>query len=141
MIFWIFAKSEKLTKFRLRNFCQNPKISRKLLFRIFSRKCLHFKHFRINLNENSHFQKRFQEIFSKIGDFRKRYIVQTLSCPGCPVQVTHWPTCPVRPISAVLSQLSGPRCPILYICPVLAVLLFQVPVPSSLPKPHWPLLS
>ncbi len=96
----------------------------------FSRKCLNSKQFRINLNENSHFQKHFHEIFSKIGNFRKRYIVQTLSCPGCPVQVTH-----TRPVSVALYQLSGSRCPVLIhlscpCCPVLAVLLFQVPCPS-----------
>ncbi len=83
---------------------------------------------------------------------KKKHIFQTLSRPGCPVQVTHRPTCPARPVSAVLSQLSGPRCPVLthlscpdssvlscpdsfvlswLVCPVLAV-LFQLPYPGHI---------
>jgi hypothetical protein len=132
MDFWILAESKNLTKFRFTKifvFRENLK---------FLRKYWYFKHFCEQVHENYRFHKH----------FRERYIFQTLSCPGCPVQVTYRPTCPVRPVSVVPSQLPGSRCPVLtrlscLVCPVLAVVLFQLPCPGHIGHcfPDIPVMS
>jgi hypothetical protein len=165
MDYCILAKSENLTKFRAilchNNFWECSKCSWKYKYSKHFRENVKNKFcFRLHFHENKIFSRKywyskrfwenvcFREYFCDNFSFSQKclrkqniYIFQTLSCPGCTVQVAYQadlssPTCLCCPVPVIQSQMSCPRCPILtsLSCPGWTV-------PAALPRPLCLLLS